>query len=217
MERTPDETHSPNNVSLLHWLWVGPFALFLRLWLSTLRVRAHKSNKNLEADIGGNAVLVLWHDRLFFAPIITQRYLNLPVCALISASKDGGWLAAFYKLMGIQSVRGSSNRRGTEALMTLARAMRTGAHAGITPDGPKGPRREFKQGALGLARVTKRPIILLGIHYHHCWRLNSWDRFALPVPFSVVDLTLERTNLESLTEDQSVQILTQRLNELSGE
>ncbi len=217
MERTPVETYSPNNVPLLHWLWVGPLALFLRLWLSTLRVRSHETVKNLEKDIGGNAVLVLWHDRLFFAPIITQRYLKLPVYALVSASKDGAKLTAFYNLMGIQCARGSSNQLGTEALMILARAMRKGAHAGITPDGPKGPRREFKLGALGLARVTKRPIVILGINYRNSWRLNSWDRFALPVPFSVVDLTLERTNLGNLTEDQSVQVLTQRLNELSGE
>ncbi len=217
MERTPDETHSPSNVSLLHWLWVGPLALFLRLWLSTLRVRAHESIKNLETDIGGNAVLVLWHDRLFFAPIITQRYLNLPVCALISASKDGGWLAAFYKLMGIRSVRGSSNRRGAEALVALARAMRAGAHAGVTPDGPKGPRREFKPGVLALARITKRPIVLLGVHYHQAWRLRSWDQFALPVPFSRVDLSLERISHEGVDDLSIAERIGRRLSELSGE
>lgn len=217
MERTPVKKHTPINVPLLHWLWVAPLAFFLRLWLSTLRVRTHHTVKDIETDIGGNAVLVLWHDRLFFAPIITQRYLKLPVCALVSASRDGAKLTAFYNLMGIQCARGSSNQLGAEALMTLARVMRKGAHAGITPDGPKGPRREFKQGALGLARVTKRPIIVMGIHYHQCWRLKSWDRFALPVPFSVVDLTLERTDLAHLTEAQSVELLTKRLNELSGE
>ena len=77
MERTPVETYSPNNVPLLHWLWVGPLALFLRLWLSTLRVRSHETVKNLEKDIGGNAVLVLWHDRLFLRlslPSVTLSY-----------------------------------------------------------------------------------------------------------------------------------------------
>lgn len=217
MERTPVKKPSPINVPLLHWLWVGPLALFLRLWLSTLRVRTNEKTKNIEKDIDGNAVLILWHDRLFFAPIITQRYLKLPVCALVSASKDGAKLTAFYNLMGIQCARGSSNQLGAEALMTLARVMRKGAHAGITPDGPKGPRREFKLGALGLARVTKRPIVVMGVHYHQCWRLSSWDQFALPVPFSVVDLTLEHTDLARLTEEQSAQVLTQRLNELSGE
>jgi len=189
VESTPEQPHKPATVAWWHWLWVVPVALFFRLWLATLRVRESEQIHRLENDVGGNAVLVLWHDRLFFAPIISQRFLKLPVCALISASKDGGWLAAFYRLMGIRSVRGSSHRRGAEALVALARAMRAGAHAGVTPDGPKGPRREFKPGVIALARISRRPVVLLGINYRRAWRLRSWDRFALPVPFSQVDLT----------------------------
>lgn len=216
VESTPEPAQAPVTVAWWHWLWVAPVALLFRLWLSTLRVRTLERGGGLEGRVGGNAVLVLWHDRLFFAPVISQRFLKLPVCALVSASKDGGWLTAFYGLMGIRSARGSSNRRGTEALMTLARAMRAGAHAGVTPDGPKGPRREFKPGVLALARITRRPVVLLGVRYHRAWRLRSWDRFALPVPFSRVDLALERLDHEG--EDAEVAgRMARRLSELSGE
>lgn len=206
----------PATVPWWHWVWVAPLALFLRLWLATLRVRADDSTRDIEGRIGGNAVLLLWHDRLFFAPIITQRYLTEPVCALISASKDGGWLTAFYRLMGIRSVRGSSNRRGAEALVALARAMRAGCHAGVTPDGPKGPRREAKPGLLALARISRRPVVLLGIRYHSAWRLRSWDRFALPLPFSRVDLTFEPV---AVADDESgaLRAIGDRLTELSGD
>ena len=217
VESTPERTNSPVTVAWWHWLWVAPVALFFRLWLATLRVRRSGQVDSLEQDVGGNAVLVLWHDRLFFAPVISQRFLRIPVCALISASKDGGWLAAFYQLMGIRSVRGSSNRRGTEALVALARAMRAGAHAGVTPDGPKGPRRAFKPGVIALARISRRPVVLLGIHYHRAWRLRSWDRFALPVPFSRVDLSFERISHEG-EDDTAVAVrLGDRLTELSGD
>ena len=216
MAPTPETSDRPVTVPWWHWLWVAPVALFFRLWLATLRVRADASVDELEARCGGNAVLILWHDRLFFAPVISQRHLRLPVCALISASKDGGWLAAFYRMMGIRSVRGSSNRRGAEALVALARAVRSGAHAGVTPDGPKGPRRQFKPGVLALARLTGRPLVLLGIRYHAAWRLRSWDRFALPLPFSRVDLAFEAV-AHAADEAAATRWAEQRLSELSGD
>lgn len=217
MERKHASSESPVTVAWWHWLWVTPVALFFRLWLATLRVHQSEHVGQLEDRVGGTAVLVIWHDRLFFAPVITQRFLKIPVCALISASKDGGWLAAFYRLMGIRSVRGSSHRRGAEALVALARAMRTGMHAGVTPDGPKGPRREFKPGALALARITKRPVALLGVHYHRAWRLRSWDQFALPVPFSRVDLSLEHISHEGADDASIAQRIGERLSEISGD
>ena len=212
-----DPSPAPTTVRWWHWLWVAPLALFFRLWLATLRVRLSPGSAEVGRASEGPAVLALWHDRLFFAPVVTQRHLHLPVCALVSASKDGGWLTAFYGLMGIRCARGSSSSRGTEALMTLARAVRSGCHAGITPDGPKGPRREVKPGVLALSRVARAPVMILGIRYHSRWTLRSWDRFALPVPFSRVDLSLERIDLGSLGEAEACRRLADRLDALSGD
>lgn len=183
---TPDD---PFLVPWYHWLWVAPLALLLRLWLSTLRFRG--DNRYLD-DADGPSVLLLWHDKLFIAPLIAQRCFRRRVSALISTSKDGAWLVAFFRLMGITAVRGSSNRRGAAALIALTRAMRAGHHAGITPDGPKGPALIFKPGAVALSRLTGRPFLLLGIRYASCFRFGSWDRFAMPLPFSRVDLAVVR-------------------------
>ena len=213
----PETNAAPTTVAWWHWLWVAPVALFFRLWLSTLRVRLTPGSERAEGEAGGPCVLLLWHDRLFFAPVVTQRHLDRPVCALVSASKDGGWLTAFYRLMGIRCARGSSSSRGAEALMTLARAMRAGCHAGVTPDGPKGPRRVCKPGAAALARVARARVLFLGIRYHRCWRLRSWDRFALPVPFSRVDLTLELAAPAPADESEACARLAARLDALSGE
>ncbi len=211
-----DPSRAPTTVRWWHWVWVAPLALLFRLWLATLRVRLEPSASGVSGKALPPSVLVLWHDRLFFAPVITQRHLSRPVCALVSASKDGGWLTAFYNLMGIRCARGSSSSRGTEALMALARAVRSGCHAGITPDGPKGPRREAKPGVLALARVAKAPVVALGIRYHRCWRLRSWDRFGLPVPFSRVDLRLERVEVGS-DEAEACRRIGASLDALSGD
>ena len=197
-----------------HWIWVVPVALFLRLWLATLRFRCDIGRVD---DSQGPSVLLLWHDKLFVSSWIANRYFARPVTAFISTSKDGAWLVAFFKCMGIAAVRGSSSRRGAAALITLTRAMRAGNHAGITPDGPKGPALEFKSGAVSLARLTRRPFVVMGIRYHACWRMRSWDRFALPVPFSRVDVTLlsESAPGEGESDEAIASRLQARLNETS--
>lgn len=210
----PAADDAPVVVPWYHWLWVAPLAFFLRLWLSTLRVTSSTPRFD---DAEGPSVIVLWHDRLFFSPVVAQRYLGRPVTALISTSKDGAWLVAFYRLMGLSAVRGSSSKRGTAALVALTRAVRAGSHAGVTPDGPKGPRHVFKAGAVALAKLTRRPFVLLGINYKSCWRLKSWDRFALPKPFSRVDLVFEVIPVPSPEADEQevARALEQRMNELT--
>jgi lysophospholipid acyltransferase (LPLAT)-like uncharacterized protein len=187
-------------------------ALFLRVWLATLRFRCNVERID---DSEGPVVLLLWHDKLFVSSWIANRYFARPVTALISTSKDGAWLVAFFKFMGITAVRGSSNRRGAAALITLTRSMRAGNHTGITPDGPKGPALEFKTGAVSLARLTRSPFVVMGIRYHACWRMRSWDRFALPVPFSKVEVTLLRE--PKPTEDETDEVLASRLQALLNE
>jgi lysophospholipid acyltransferase (LPLAT)-like uncharacterized protein len=195
---------------------VAPFALVLRLWLATLRIR---SNRPLVDDADGGRIIVLWHDRLFVSGLVGRRFFRRPINALISTSKDGGWLVAFFRLMGLKAVRGSSSKRGAAALMTLTRVVRAGEHAGITPDGPKGPSRVCKTGVVALAKLTGRPIILMGLDYSRCWRLRNWDRFALPLPFSRVDVTFEDFSCPSREEDETAVALRiqERLNALSGQ
>jgi lysophospholipid acyltransferase (LPLAT)-like uncharacterized protein len=209
-----DPADAPAVVPWYHWVWVVPAALILRLWLATLRFRCNVEKVD---DAAGPSVLLLWHDKLFVSSWVANRYFSRPVTALISTSKDGAWLVAFFKLMGITAVRGSSSRRGAAALITLTRSMRSGSHAGITPDGPKGPALEFKTGAVSLARLTRSPFHVLGIRYHSCWRTRSWDRFGLPLPFSQVELTLipEPAPAEGESDEAVAARLQARLNETS--
>ncbi len=211
-----DPADAPAVVPWYHWVWVLPAALFLRVWLSTLRFRCNVKQVD---DSAGPSVLLLWHDKLFVSSWIANCYFKRPVCALISTSKDGAWLVAFFRLMGITAVRGSSSRRGAAALMSLTRSMRAGRHAGITPDGPKGPALEFKPGAVSLARLTGRPFMVLGIRYHACWRTRSWDRFGLPMPFSKVDITMvaEPTPADGEADEAVAARLQARLNEASAD
>jgi lysophospholipid acyltransferase (LPLAT)-like uncharacterized protein len=119
--------------------------------------------------------------------------------------------------MGIHAVRGSSSRRGTEALIALTKAVRQGHHAGITPDGPKGPRRVCKLGLVSLAKLTARPILILGIRFHRAIYLKSWDRFGLPLPFSKVEVTfVPLPPVDRTQSDETIaREVEQKLNDLS--
>ena len=210
-----DQPENPVNASWYHWIWVFPLALFFRLWLATLRVQ---SNFKSQTDADGPVIIMLWHERLFISPLISQNFLDRPITALISTSRDGGWLVAFFKIMGLHAVRGSSSKRGASALIELTRNVKVGRNAGVTPDGPKGPRRVCKPGAVALAKLTRRPFLLLGINFHNAIKLKSWDQFSIPLPFSKVDINFETIPCPQREEnDEAVALRIQnRLNEISG-
>jgi len=153
-EDRPENPDAPFVVPWYHWTWVAPLALLLRLWLATLRFRC---NVDRIDDEDGPRILLLWHDKLLVSSWITNRYFRRPVCALISTSKDGGWLVAFFRLMGVTAVRGSSNRRGY--------------HSGRT----QGTCLGF-QARCGLAIPADRPAILAA--RHQLWFLSSAEELG---------------------------------------
>lgn len=154
---------------------------------------------------GEPVIFVLWHNRLFAVPELF-RYLRptKQVHALISASKDGAWLAALFELAGLGTVRGSSSKFGRQALHGLADRLAAGEDVGLTPDGPRGPAYRLKAGSIVLARKTGAHCVLLGINYDRSWRMPGWDRFFLPRPWSTVRVTFTMRAADELRDDRSI-------------
>jgi len=159
----------------------------------------------------------LWHNRLFITSEIFRRYRQgRPIYGLVSPSKDGAWLEAFFSLVGIRAVRGSSHKLGREAVTALVDVMKAGNDIGITPDGPRGPIYEFKAGGLIVARRVQAPLLLLGCDYTSAWQLKSWDRFYLPRPFSRVIVYCELVPTADLSDrEASAAALQERLLAMS--
>ena len=103
---------------------------------------------------------------------------------MISASKDGGFLTAILDSFGAQAVRGSSSRRGPQALLELTTWAERRYDLAITPDGPRGPRYLAQEGVISLAQLTGLPILPVSCHTSWKLELNSWDRFQIPLPFT---------------------------------
>ena len=112
--------------------------------------------------------------------------------ALVSASKDGALLAAVLGKFGVEQVRGSSSRRGPQALLELTTRGEMGYDLAVTPDGPKGPRYTVQGGVISLAQVTGFPIIAVTCNTYCKVCLKSWDGFQIPLPFSRCELILNK-------------------------
>lgn len=180
-------------------LW--PFGVLLRLWGRSLRFDAAPEDLLAYTKRDEPIAMVLWHNRLFLAAEIVRRYRGgRPAYALVSASKDGAWLTAFFALAGVGTVRGSSSRLGREAATTLIDTLREGHDIGLTPDGPRGPRYELKPGGIVVARRAQAPLLLIGAEFESAWRLRSWDRFCLPRPFSRVRMRGEIVTAAQLAD-----------------
>lgn len=134
-------------------------------------------------------IFCLWHNRLAISMMVHRRHPR-KLAALVSASKDGALLAAVLAKFGVEQVRGSSSRRGPQALLEMTTKGHRGYDLAVTPDGPKGPRYVVQSGVISLAQVTGFPIIPVTCHTRRKVCLKSWDGFQIPLPFSRCELTL---------------------------
>ena len=154
----------------------------IHAWMRTLEYRAvfadHATDPRFESD--KPRIYVFWHEYILL-PLYLRPHCNLSM--LLSRHKGADILAQIAHSTGFGCVRGSTSRGGTAALLELTRRGKN-SHLTITPDGPRGPRRELAIGPLFLASRLGLPIVPLGFGLDRPWRLNSWDRFAIPRPFS---------------------------------
>lgn len=167
-------------------------AFLMRLWGRTLRFHWGADVQALMDPGSPPAVVIFWHNRLFAAPLFYSRYFrNRRLATLISASKDGAWLAGFVRRMGMRPVRGSRFKRGAQAVRDLIAVQREGFDVAVSPDGSRGPMYDMKAGAVTVAMKTGAPIILLSLNHTGAWRLKSWDRFFIPYPFSRIEARVD--------------------------
>ena len=149
-----------------------------------MRYTAHVENEFTDPllGVGGPKIYVIWHESIL-APIYLRAHCRIAI--LISRHRDADVLASVARHAGFGCVRGSTNNGGSEALRELSDYSREN-HIVFTPDGPRGPRRVMAPGPVILAMRTGLPIVPIAMGYQKAWRMKTWDRFALPKPFSNV-------------------------------
>ena len=185
----------------------------IQQWMKTLDYRAAFYDPQVDPrhPAATPRIYVFWHENILF-PLYLRGRCRLTM--LLSRHRDADVLARVAHHMGFACVRGSTYRGATTALRTMSEIGKQ-QHLTMTPDGPRGPRRRLAQGPIYLASKLQLPIVAMGFGYDRPWRMNSWDSFAVPRPFSraraVVSPPLQIPS--RLTRQQS-EICRQRLERL---
>ena len=133
---------------------------------------------------------------------------------LTSENKDGEYIAHVIHRFGYGSSRGSSSRGAVKGTIGLIRTLKHGDPVAFTVDGPRGPRHQVQQGVTWLASYSSHPILPFHIEARRAKSLASWDRFQIPLPFSLVrveiaePMFLEKDLPEEILEAKRVELET---------
>ncbi|MBX7249278.1 MAG: lysophospholipid acyltransferase family protein [Caulobacteraceae bacterium] len=185
---------------LLQVSWVqASLAWLVAAWmgfcLATMRLKV-ENREAAEAvwDAGGGVIVCFWHAKIALSPAAWDFQRGQEPRALISQSSDGEVIARAIGRLGIPAIRGSSTKKnhrgrlkekgGTEAFRELLRWVKAGNCIAVTPDGPRGPARQMAEGPILIARLTRAPVLMMGLAARPAIRLNTWDRGLIPLPFA---------------------------------
>src|SRR6185503_7810415 len=160
----------------------------IRLWWRMCRVVRVDGVEHLDAALSKAPSLVpcYWHQHQLFCGkyLVEQRPKGLTVGWLISPSVDGEIGAMIVRRFGGAVIRGSSSHTGARALRDYYQALvKDAVSPVVTPDGPRGPRFQFKPGAILLAQISGRPMLPMAYAASRAW-LIKWDKFVIPAPFA---------------------------------
>jgi lysophospholipid acyltransferase (LPLAT)-like uncharacterized protein len=224
-EILPEERVSKRRLTPLRRLayaLLAPLGLALiRGWWASCRVVRVVGSEHLDAALASAPSLLpcYWHQHELFCArhLLLQMPRGLKLGFLISPSVDGEVPARIATVLGARVIRGSSTRTGARALRDYYQLLvNEGISPVITPDGPTGPRFQFKPGALLLAQLSGRPLLPMAYAASRAW-FFSWDRFVLPWPFSRIAIAIGAPVYidrgAALGEAAVVQALQQRMQQ----
>ena len=163
---------------------IADLAFYVLIKLIGRTIRFEVSGSEHYEKIFGDGYLpiyVFWHECIFLS---TYWWRNRRIVVLTSKSFDGEYIARFIQRFGYGAVRGSSTRGGVGAVVEMVRLMRSGCPTAFTIDGPKGPPRVAKSGAVLLAKKSGHPVLPFSIALQSRWIAPTWDSFQVPKPFS---------------------------------
>jgi hypothetical protein len=166
----------------------------IRTWWSMCRVVRIEGEEHLLAALAESPSVLpcYWHQHQLFCDkyLLEQRARGLKAGWLISPSVDGELGALLVQRLGAYAIRGSSTHTGARALRDYYQALvKENISPAINPDGPRGPRYQFKPGTILLAQLSGRPIVPMAYAASRAWRIQ-WDRFVIPKPFARVAIAI---------------------------
>ena len=156
-------------------------ALYVRLVAATCRVEGPRPTQD-------QAILAFWHEYNLVAATAAHRLRRHQHHVSFSTQTTRG-LVMDTMLAGLDAgsvpLPAEGDRAGAARLtLDMARIGREGSSVVISPDGPVGPYRRAKPGALIVAREAGIPLQPWAVAVRPALRLKGrWDRHIVPLPF----------------------------------
>ena len=172
--------------------FLGKNLLYYVITLLCKSLKIKKNNFDGIEDLNSknqNYVLAFWHGTM-----LLPWYLHgAPAfAALTSKSKDGDILAKILSKWKYNVIRGSSSKGSDEALENMIVLAKSNYSIAITPDGPRGPRNNFKAGAVITAKKAGIPLVLAGVGFKKKKTLANWDKFKIPYFFTTAKIVYSK-------------------------
>lgn len=162
-------------------------AAYVRLVASTCRVDGGAVTQE-------QVVLAFWHEYNLVAAAAAHRLRRHRHHVSFSTLPFRGQvMTAMLGALGAGSVAlpAEGDRQGAARLTReMARLGREGSTLAVSPDGPLGPYRRAKPGALIVARESGLPLQAWAVSARPAIRLSyRWDRHVVPLPFCRLRVT----------------------------
>lgn len=181
--------------------------VIMNLYIKTLRIQVHNA-----PDFNHCFIFIFWHSKMLLG---WWLFKNKNFVALVSKSKDGEILNHLLNKWNYKVIRGSSSKGGKEALEEIISLVKKNNTAVLTPDGPRGPAHNIKNGVLVISSECGIPIIPIKIKYYKKRFLKkSWDKFQIPLPFSKCEVYFgNKYHYGSFLKENELKIFKEKLSE----
>lgn len=191
-----------------------PFAL--KMLYASLRISVTSQSWKMQLTDKG-AILTFWHGKMAIGWLLARRLFPAhKLVAVVSLSEDGQALSDTLQQLDFTLIRGSSSRGGDEVKRAMQEAIKRKYIVVLTPDGPRGPLKQFKYGTLRIASSNRYPLVFAEISYAKAWKLKSWDEFEIPKPFSRTVITLHTLDLPEFESEEKLRLYTANLSDRLG-
>jgi hypothetical protein len=175
---------SPLLNTLQAFMFTGVLWLLFRTLRLDLRLEAPGTNP-YDKLAKERFLYCVWHDSMIIPTFGGKHHFS---AALTSQHADGSFVAQILRLVGMPTIRGSTNRIRPGAIRELIRTTED-KHLVVTPDGPRGPRRQMSIGIVFLASHTGHAVIPTAYACSRCWKVKgSWTDLVIPKPFAKVSM-----------------------------
>jgi len=181
----------------------GAFDLLRATW----RVERRGEVFLLDAMHDSGAVLAFWHEQQL---TMIHAHVHRGITGLVSRSSDGSLLSDAIGTLGYAVIRGSSSKGGVVAARRCLTTLGSKESIAVAVDGPIGPRRVAKSGAVALAFLSSCPIVYAVSTASRSLRIRSWDRFEIPLPFARVRIAYGRMGADECAHYENARVILER-------